>query len=95
MAILKDAWFVGSPTFYCGIVVGAGVLPFSVKGWALIGVTIAYGVLFLILFANDYLSLVAYIVLALPGLFMSSRIATAKTLWTTPEKVKELAGWGR
>jgi hypothetical protein len=95
VADLKDAWFAGSLTLYSGIVVGASSFPVSDKGWALFGGTFAYSVTFLILFANDDLSPLACIVLILLGSLVSLRIATAKTFWTTPDKVRELSGWRR
>jgi Ca2+/Na+ antiporter len=95
VADLKDAWFVGSPTFYSGIIIWFGALAVSGKGWALYGVIFAYCALLFVLLANGHLSRLAYVILALSGIFVFFRLATAKTLWTTAEKVKELRGWGR
>jgi hypothetical protein len=90
---LKSAWLIGSPVVYLGVIVWIGAFPVSGKAWAIFGLTLVYAVLFYIPLADGHLSPLAYILLVLPGALVSLRILAAKTHWTTPEKVRELAGW--
>jgi hypothetical protein len=92
-ADLKDAWFVGCPTYYSGVIVGAGTLPVSSKGWMLGSILCAYLAAVFFAFQDLGLPLVLYVLLGLLGMVVVGRIALPKTYWTTHEKLKEI--WGK
>jgi hypothetical protein len=90
---LKDAWFVGSPTLYSGIVVWVGALPVSSKGWALFLALCVYLLAVFFAFNDLGLPMVLYVLLGLLGMVVFYRIAPPKTYWVTRENFREL--WGR
>ncbi len=93
VADLKDAWFVGSPTLYSGIVVWVGALPVSSKGWALVLALCAYLLAVCSVFNGLGLPLALYVLLGLLGMVVFYHVAPPKTYWVTREKFREL--WGR
>ncbi len=90
---LKDAWFVGSPTYYSGIIVRVGALPVSSKGWMLVLALCAYLLIVSFAFHALGLPLVLYVLSGLLGVAVFYRIGPPKTYWVTREKFREL--WGR